>query len=107
MNQIDLELEQLHARVGLARRATEEAYRGNVISIELYYKFLVSFAYEYAVAGYADEAMTMILGIAPSYFKNTQPRQMDEDPEYLKVAEKVAETLAYAGVLQTTPTAMA
>lgn len=98
----DSALAGLDARITPVRRLLTEAFKTKAISKDAYFKGLLQIAYEYAVAGYADETLSVVLGIEPTYFRSVSSDQMVDDPQFHKQAEVVAEVLAATGLTSMT-----
>jgi hypothetical protein len=102
MNQPDAILADLHARIAPVRKLLQEAYQSKAVTKDAYHRGLVQIAYEYAVAGYADETLGVVMGVEASYFKSASTEQMKADPEFHKQAQVVADVLTATGLLPIT-----
>jgi hypothetical protein len=98
----DATLTDLHRRIAPVRRLLQEAYRTKAVTKDVYHKGLVQIAYEYAVAGYVDETMGVLMGVEPIYFKTAFVTQMDAEPQFHSQGQTVAEVLATAGLMPMT-----
>lgn len=78
-------------------------YRNGQVVADTYHKCLVAIAYEYAVADEALRAAAIIQAIPVEYFKDVQPQQMREDPNYCIVAYETAMALVQGGVVHLGP----
>ena len=94
-------LDALHSRVYPVQQQLHEAFQAKEIPQEWYFKALVQIAYEYAVAGYSEEAHMIVLQVAPDYFRKVVVAQMHEDPAFFKQATLVAETVQQATLTPT------
>lgn len=102
MNEIDPILANLDSRIAPVRRLLQDAYRSKSVTKDLYHKGLVQIAYEYAVAGYVDETIGVLVGVEPSYYQNAFVSQMDADPQFHSQGNTVAEVVASAGLMPIT-----
>lgn len=103
----DTNLTDLNRRLYPVRKQLGEAVKASKISLDVYHRTLVQLAYEYAVAGYADETLFMVMDITPSYFKGAATRHMAEDAKFHKQATTVAEVLTSTGLFPTQKAARA
>lgn len=94
-------LADLHNRTGPIQRQLHTAFKSGQIPKELFYKSLIKLAYEFAVAGYADEALILVMSVPPDYFKTSSTAEIEADKEYYNKAQVVAEVLRETHLLPT------
>lgn len=69
------------------------------ISPDDYYKMVVCFAFEYSQAGQHLRAAGMLSEVPLEYFRETQRKQMGEDPNYSYVSYTLALNLLQNGLV--------
>ncbi len=94
-------LADLQARIHPVQRQLLQAFQGAKIPKELYFKSLIQLSYEYAVAGYADETLSLVLQVPADYFRSVSARHMDEDPKFYAQAHLIADVLNQVHLLPT------
>lgn len=93
------ELEKVQARVWPVQREMEAMVVDGKLTEDLYRKGLVMLAYEYAVAGFPEEAMILVLQIPSEYFKTVAPKHMREDVQYYQRASQTYRILTDCGLI--------
>lgn len=93
-----------------ARKAIEEALlaiktmvREEAITPDIYFKGLVSLAYEYVLLNDASAATDLLNLVPVEYFLGVQDKQMEDDPVYAEVSVKLAKYLIDAGLVDQEP----
>lgn len=62
-----------------------------------YHKSIVAIAYEYFVDEDPESGVRLLMTVPVSYFKDVQPQQMVDDPQYAYICQVVARKLVLHG----------
>lgn len=80
-------------------QAVAGLYRAGQIDENTYYKCLVCLAFEYGQDDQVHRAAAIIQGIPLAYFRDSQPKQMQEDHQYAVCAYTLALRLVRGGIV--------
>lgn len=85
--------------VDKALKMIEEMYKTKAFSDNVYYKCLVSLAYEYCMAEEDQLALVLLAKAPPEYYKVVQPQQMEADAQYRDLVILLAYRMVQMGVV--------
>lgn len=86
-------------QVEQALKTVDQIHDSGAMPDDVYYKCLVSLAYEYIQADDHQAGLVLISKCPPSYFQDVQPGQMQEDGLYRDVVVLLAYKLIQLGVV--------
>lgn len=86
--------------VDIALMQIEKIYAQHVMSDAIYYKCLVSLAYEYICANEHQEGLVQISRVPVSYYQDVQLQHMREDKSYAELVVLLSYRLIQMGVVE-------
>jgi len=81
-------------------KVVENLKAQKVMADDVYYKCIVSLAYEYLLDGAQQEGLQQLMRVPISYYKEVQPKQMKEDHMYRDLVVLLSFKLIQLGVVE-------
>lgn len=86
--------------VDKALQVVEQLRKTEVMGQDVYHKCLVSIAYEYVMADLLEEGLMQLSRVPADYYRDVQPRHMEDDSMYRDLVVILAYRLIQAGVVE-------
>lgn len=83
-----------------ALKTIEEIYKKGAMGADMYYKCIVSLAFEYACADEQQECLVQLTRVPVTYYQNTQPGHMRDDRLYAELVVLLSYKLIQMGVVE-------
>lgn len=86
-------------KIDTALETVEKIHNFGAMADDVFFKCLTSLAYEYVMVEELDIGLMLLNRCGGDYFKDVQPKQMDEDEKYRELVIRLAYKLIQFGVV--------